>query len=226
MRLFITGTDTGVGKTFVSCLLLQALHRRGIAAIGMKPVAAGVNDEGLWDDVEHIRRASALEAPMDEVCPYRLRAAASPHFAAEEERVSVRAEVILAALERLERRAEWVVIEGVGGFRVPLSPELDTAMLAQAIGAPLVLVVAMRLGCINHALLTAESIAQRGLTLAAWVANAGTAADYPRVDRTIETITAAIKAPCAGAVPYLASGTPAGEHLDIARLVEPSKAPN
>jgi dethiobiotin synthetase len=201
MRLFITGTDTGIGKTVSTCLLLRALQARGIAALGMKPIAAGINAQGCWDDVELIRAASGVGAALEDIAPYRLQLAASPHFAAEAEQVTIRKDTILQALARLEQRAQIVVIEGVGGFRVPLAADFDSADLAQAIAAPLLLVVPMRLGCINHALLTAEAIASRGLVLAGWLANAGIDPDYGRVEATIATLSERMAASCVGVLP-------------------------
>lgn len=203
MKLLVTGTDTGIGKTLATCALLRSLAARSLAALGMKPVAAGVNAQGLWDDVEQIRAASSVAAPVEDVAPYRLRAAASPHFAAAEDGIAIRSDVVLAALRRLEQRADIVVIEGAGGFRVPLAKELDSADLAQAIGAPVLLVVPMRLGCINHALLSAEAIAGRGLALAGWLANCGIDPDYARVTETIDTISDRIGASCIGVLPKL-----------------------
>ena len=219
MKLLVSGTDTGIGKTVVTCSLLRALHARGMSVIGMKPVAAGVNAQGTWDDVEQIRGASPLAAALEHIAPYRLRAAASPHIAAQEDGVTIQETVILAALVRLEQLAEMVVIEGVGGFRVPLSPRLDSADLAQTIGAPVLLVVPMRLGCINHALLAADAIACRGLALAGWVANAGIDPDYSRIAQTTDTITGRLHAPCVGTLPRLEFGQGGADHLNIDRLL-------
>ncbi|MFH1602984.1 MAG: dethiobiotin synthase, partial [Pseudomonadota bacterium] len=215
MRLLISGTDTGVGKTVVTCLVLRALQARGKSAVGMKPVAAGINAQGRWDDVEQIRAASSIATRPEDISPYRLRAAASPHFAAAEDGTTIQSASILAALERLERLADIVVIEGVGGFRVPLSDRLDSADLAQAIGAPILLVVPMRLGCINHALLTAEAIASRGLTLVGWLANAGIDPDYSRQAETIDSISDRINTFCIGALPRLAPGQSGDDRLAI-----------
>ncbi|MBI2316722.1 MAG: dethiobiotin synthase [Betaproteobacteria bacterium] len=222
MKLLISGTDTGIGKTVATCALLRSLAARSIAALGMKPISAGVNSQGLWDDVEQIRSASPISAPVEDVAPYRLRAAASPHFAAAEDGITIRSDVVLAALERLEQQAEVVLIEGVGGFRVPLSRELDSADLAQAIGAPVLLVVPMRLGCINHALLSAEAIARRGLALAGWLANRGIDPDYARAADTIDTISDRIGTSCLGVLPKLdrETGSAGGIAVDalLARL--------
>ena len=219
MNMLISGTDTEIGKTVVTCAVLRALHSRGISAIGMKPVSAGITPQGLWDDVERIRKASSVAAAVEDMAPYRLRAPASPHFSAREDGVTIQKEVILAALDRLERLADMVVIEGVGGFRVPLSDRLDSADLAQAIGAPILLVVPMRLGCINHALLTAEAIASRGLALLGWAANAGIVPDYERVAQTIDTISDRIDAPCVGVLPQLATGQNSADQLRIDQIL-------
>jgi dethiobiotin synthetase len=215
VRLLVTGTDTAVGKTLVACSLLQALNARGVRAIGMKPVAAGFDAQGTWEDVERIRAASPIAAPPEDIAPYRLRAPASPHFAAAEEGLAIEEEVVLAALDRLERLADLVVIEGAGGFRVPLSARLDSAGLAAALGAPVVMVVPMRLGCINHALLTAEAIAGRALTLLGWVANCGIDPDYSRVAPTVDTITDRVRSPCIGTLPRLVLGQSGAGHLNI-----------
>jgi dethiobiotin synthetase len=219
MRLFVSGTDTAVGKTVVTCLLLRALQSRSIPALGMKPIAAGINPQGRWDDVEQIRAASTIAAAIEDIAPYRLSAAASPHFAAREEQTTIQQEIILAALSRLEQRAEMVVIEGVGGFRVPLSDQWDSADLAQVLAAPILLVVPMRLGCINHALLTAEAIASRGLTLVGWVANAGIDADYGRVAATIDTLNQQIGASCVGILPARVLEQNSADCLNIGALL-------
>ncbi len=215
MKLFVTGTDTDIGKTVATCALLHALRSRGVPAIGMKPVAAGADSTGVWNDVERIRAASPIDAPLEDIAPYRLRAPASPHLAARADGVAIRREVILAALVRLERLAEMVVIEGVGGFRVPLSEDWDSADLAQAIGAPILLVVPMRLGSINHALLTAEAIASRGLSLAGWIANSGIDPDYDRVAQTIDTLDRRIGGTCVGVLPRLALGQNGSEQIKL-----------
>ncbi len=168
---FITGTDTEIGKTFVSCALLHALRRAGQRAVAMKPVAAGFDDKGRNDDVEQLLAASSLQAPREWVNPYGFKAAIAPHIAAEEEGRRIELPHITAAFARLQALADAVLVEGVGGFCVPLGPSCDAADLAAALQLPLILVVGMRLGCINHALLTQQAIAARGLPLAGWVAN-------------------------------------------------------
>jgi dethiobiotin synthetase len=228
MKLLVSGTDTAIGKTVVTCSILHALHSRGVRGIGMKPVAAGITAQGTWDDVEQIRRASPVSAAVEYTAPYRLRAPASPHFAAREDGATIRQEVVLAALDRLEQLADVVVIEGVGGFRVPLSGELDSADLAKAIAAPILMVVPMRLGCINHALLTAEAVAMRGLKLLGWTANAGIDPDYSRIAPTVDTITSRIHAPCVGVLPRLADldfGQGGANHLNIDLILNRLRSP-
>jgi dethiobiotin synthetase len=171
---FVTGTDTGVGKTLVSSAMLHALAGSGLRAVGMKPVAAGLEDvDGEWrnDDVERLNAAGNVDAPLALRCPYLLRAPMSPHLAAKEEGVRIALQPMLSAFSELAARADAVVVEGVGGFCVPFGDDLDSADLAVALGLPVILVVGLRLGCLSHALLTAEAVRARGLVLAGWVAS-------------------------------------------------------
>lgn len=171
---FVTGTDTGVGKTLVACAVLHAFAARGYGAVGMKPVAAGLERVGerlQHADVEQLITAGNVAAPRDLVNPYCLARPIAPHIAADMEGITIDIERIVRCYEELAARADVVVVEGVGGFRVPLGAGTDTAQLAARLALPVVLVVGMRLGCLNHALLTAEAISARGLKLAGWVAN-------------------------------------------------------
>jgi dethiobiotin synthetase len=169
---FIAGTDTEVGKTFVACALLHALHNQGFArTIGMKPVAAGTDANGRNDDVEALLAAASVQAPRELVNPYLFKPAIAPHIAAQQEGRHIEIEPIATAFAALYEMADALLVEGVGGFCVPLGPDTDTADLAQRLGLPVILIVGMRLGCINHALLSAQAIAARGLTLAGWIAN-------------------------------------------------------
>ena len=168
---FITGTDTEIGKTFVACALLHAFRSTGTRAVAMKPIAAGCDEDGVNDDVERLLAASSFAPPRRLVNPYAFRAAIAPHIAATEEGRHIELPTIAAAFAELRRMADVTLVEGVGGFCVPLDATADTADLAALLALPLILVVGMRLGCINHALLTAQAIAARGLPLAGWVAN-------------------------------------------------------
>lgn len=173
---FVTGTDTGVGKSRTSVALLHALRRAGHArVVGMKPVAAGAErqPDGAWrqEDVLALRGASTLAVPPALDNPVLLPLAASPHAAAEAAGVRLSLPPLVEACRALQARADAVVVEGAGGFLVPLADDLDGGHLAVALGLPVILVVGLRLGCLNHALLSAEAIAARGLRLAGWVAN-------------------------------------------------------
>lgn len=167
---FVTGTDTGVGKTTVSCALLHGFARQGNTVVGMKPVAAG-RENGVWQDVVHLQQASNMIAPPSLVNPYALTAPIAPHIAAAQEGIRIELAVIRQAFDALQAQAEIVIVEGVGGFLVPLNDAQDTGDLAKLLGLPVILVVGMRLGCLNHALLSAHAIQAKGLTLAGWVAN-------------------------------------------------------
>jgi dethiobiotin synthetase len=170
----VTGTDTGVGKTLVACSLLRAFAARGLKAVGMKPVASGAVPRGsrlVHDDVEKLTAAGNVAAPHEHVNPYCFEPPIAPHIAASGAGMRIDLDRIRRSFDALAARADVVIVEGVGGFRVPLGPGVDTAQLAARLALPLVLVVGLRLGCLNHALLTVEAIAGRGLELAGWVAN-------------------------------------------------------
>lgn len=204
---FVTGTDTGVGKTLVAGALLHKLARRGLRVVGMKPVAAGARwRDGAWrnDDVELLAAAGNVTAPRDVVCPYLLPQAVAPHIAASLAGVRLQLPTILRAYQGLRAQADAVIVEGVGGFRVPLGEDFDSADLARELALPVVLVVGLRLGCLNHAALTAEAIAARGLRLCGWVANA----IDPRMDQADGNVAALqrlLAAPCLGRVPWMAA---------------------
>lgn len=205
---FITGTDTEIGKTFVTCALLHRLAQQGVRAVGMKPVAAGLDAQGRNEDVEQILAAAPVAAPRELVNPYAFSAPMAPHAAAAEEGRVIRFAPIHAAFNQLKSLADVVIVEGVGGFRVPLGPEGDSADLAQTLGLPVILVVGLRLGCINHALLTADAIQARGLTLAGWVAN-GIDPSMRSPEATITALCEAFVAPCLGQIPTLQPADPA-----------------
>jgi len=199
---FIAGTDTGVGKTFIASALVRHFVQRGLNSVGMKPVAAGcelVAGQLLSEDVAQLMAASNIAAPLRTINPYAFAPAIAPHIAAQAEGADIELAVIHQAYIQLSGMAEMVIVEGVGGFRVPLGDSIDTADLAQQLALPVILVVGMRLGCISHALLTAEAIQARGLKLAGWVANTL----EPRMDALDENIHALqqrIPAPCLAVV--------------------------
>ncbi|MBK8522945.1 MAG: dethiobiotin synthase [Betaproteobacteria bacterium] len=215
---FITGTDTEIGKTYVACALLHAFRQQGLTAIGMKPVAAGTDAAGHNEDVEALIAASSITAPRELVNPYCFADPIAPHIAAREAGVTMRAEPVQAALQALGEIAEVVVVEGVGGLVVPLGENFDAADLAEALSAPLILVVGMRLGCLNHALLTAAAIDARGLKLTGWIANRIDPA-MNRFEENLATLQAVLKAPLLGVVPHAAGGVEtAAASLDLSRL--------
>lgn len=171
---FVVGTDTGVGKTFIACALLHALHKAGSQVIGMKPVAAGCERTGdglINEDVEALRAASSVAVSREDINVYAFEPPIAPHIEAAHLGLRMDLDVIAARFEHLATRADVIVVEGAGGWLVPLNDEETFADLAVKLGLPVVLVVGMRLGCINHALLTADAILARGLELAGWVAN-------------------------------------------------------
>jgi dethiobiotin synthetase len=171
---FITGTDTGVGKTFVTAGLLRSLHARGLVAAGMKPIASGCErtPAGLRnDDALQIQAASAVDLPYALVNPYAFEPPIAPHIAAAQAGIDIDIDTILGNCSTIASRADCVIVEGVGGWEVPIGATLAMPDVAVALGLPVMLVVGIRLGCINHALLTANAVRARGLRLAGWIAN-------------------------------------------------------
>jgi len=207
--LFVTGTDTGVGKTRVASALLRAYARRGTSVAGMKPVASGCAEttEGLRnDDALALRAASSVRLRYDDVNPYAFAPAIAPHIAAEEEGRVIELAVLEHAYRRLALLAGRVVIEGAGGWLTPLGPQLTLADFAALVDADVVLVVGLRLGCLNHALLTAQSIRAAGLDLAGWVGNAVEPA-FERADANLATLRRRLAAPCLGVLAYAPAAT-------------------
>jgi dethiobiotin synthetase len=194
--ILVTGTDTGVGKTRVAVALLQALADRGIAAAGMKPVAAGIAPGATAnEDVLQLMAAAGVDAPLADVNPFAYPDPIAPHVAAAAAGHPIALEAIGAAYGRLARRADAVVVEGAGGALVPLDARHDVLDIAATLRLPVLLVVGVRLGCINHALLTALAIRSRGLDLAGWVANRiDPAMDQP--DASITALAERLAAPC------------------------------
>lgn len=230
-NFFITGTDTDVGKTFVTCALIEALKARGLRAVPMKPVAAGtINIDGINinADVAALREISVSNAALRDINPYRFNAPIAPHLAARRENVLIEMHVIRAAFERLRADADTVLVEGAGGFLVPLSASQSMAEIPVALSLEVILVVGMRLGVLNHALLTVEAIRARGLTLVGWVANtpvAGVA--MLAFDENLATLKRMINAPLLGTVPFetqskgvLKDARRAASYLQVDILIE------
>lgn len=203
--LFITGTDTGVGKTWVTLGLIGALRAQGLTIAGMKPIATGCRQtpQGLRnEDVMRILEQTSLLLPYDWVNLYSFEPAIAPHLAAREAGVEISLENIIAGHERLANQAEFIIVEGVGGWRVPINDREGVWDLARRLGYPVILVIGLRLGCINHALLTTEAICADGVNLAGWVANQ-IVADYTPVEATLDTLTARLRAPMLAYLPWL-----------------------
>jgi dethiobiotin synthetase len=195
---FITGTDTDVGKTYIASALIKHFCEQGLLTIGMKPVAAGaemVNGRLLNSDVTELINAGNVEADIELINPYVFAPAIAPHIAAEQVGVKVSLDKIQRAFNAFQSQAEMVVVEGAGGFRVPLNHQETMADLAVKLNLPVIMVVGVRLGCINHALMTAGAIKEAGLTLAGWVANR-IDPDMLAIEENISTLKAMIKSPC------------------------------
>ncbi len=215
--LFVTGTDTGVGKTLASCALLHRLRAGGLRAVGMKPVAAGVEPsaEGPVNaDVVLLRKASSWAAPIRLVNPYCFDAPIAPHLAAASAGVRIQIPPIVQAFQALSARADAIVVEGVGGFLVPLNERDDAGDLAAALALPVVLVVGMRLGCLSHARLTQQAIAARALRLAGWIANA-IDPGMARFEDNLQALRDRFEAPLLGVIPYRNAPDPASIELAL-----------
>lgn len=203
--IFVTGTDTGVGKTLVACCLLEILSAAGIRTGAFKPVAAGARhtSEG-WrnEDAERLIEHSSAAFDYAEVNPVTLPDAVAPHIAAARAGMDLEIPPLLRAYQAMGRRAECIVTEGAGGWLVPLGRGETMADLATAIGSPVLLVVGLRLGCLNHALLTVEAVRRRGLEVAGWVGNCLDPA-MPELDANVATLDDVLGAPRLGLVPWI-----------------------
>ena len=203
---FVTGTDTEVGKTLISGALITQLKQRHAVVAGFKPVVAGMSlIAGKMCNEDILALSSAMNYKPQEdyldICPYQLSTPAAPHLVAKESHIHLDYEVMLNAFKKVREKSDAIVVEGVGGFKVPFHDGKTSADFAQDMGLPIVLVVGMRLGCINHALLTVEAIQSRGLQLAGWVAN--TLGPMTLLQENIETLGHLIPAPLLGVIPEL-----------------------
>ena len=222
---FITGTDTEIGKTLVSSALLHALAAAGVRCAGMKPIAAGAflqNQMLRNEDADRLASAASVTLSPALATPYLLREAAAPHVAAALEDIAIDVQHVRQCYGRITEQADAIVVEGVGGFMVPLSDAFTTADLAQQLGLPVILVVGLRLGCLNHALLTAEAIAARGLTLAGWVCNV-VDTQMAHAEANVAALQQRLPAPYLGCVPRLSAAAAdaaaaAADHLDFRLL--------
>ncbi|MBB5192780.1 dethiobiotin synthetase [Silvimonas terrae] len=206
---FVTGTDTEVGKTVATCQLLRAFAAHGLKTVGMKPVASGCEwragqngQQEVWNaDVAGHAAASSLKADPALVNPYHFMPPIAPHLAAREVGVTVSLTHIAACHAQLQQQADVVLVEGAGGWLAPLNDQAFMADLAVTLGLPVILVVGMRLGCINHALLTAQAIRARGLILAGWVANRVDPA-MARYEDNLATLQSTLNAPLIGQIAH------------------------
>lgn len=203
--LFIAGTDTGIGKTHAACAVIHALRATGERVCGMKPVASGCMEtaHGLRnDDALALQAASSAPVPAYEhINPIALREPLSPHLAAAHENVTITLSPLQTAFHHLRTHYDTVVVEGVGGWRVPLAPGLFASEIAKAWALPVVLVVGMRLGCLNHALLTAQAIQADGCRLVGWIAN-HIDPNMAAMEENIDTLRKLLSAPCLGILPH------------------------
>jgi dethiobiotin synthetase len=202
--LFVTGTDTGIGKSVASAALLHAWRARGWRAVGMKPVASGCERTAQgWrnEDALALQAASDPVPAYPDINPYALEHPLAPELAAADAGVHIALGPILDAHARLHAQADVVVVEGVGGWMAPITPQLDQKTLARALDLQVVLVVGLRLGCINHARLTARAILADGLHLAGWIANEIDPA-MARIDDNVEILHRVLPAPCLGRLPH------------------------
>lgn len=203
---FVTGTDTEIGKTLVAGALILLLREHFARVAGFKPVVAGMqrnaNHQLINEDLETLMLASGLGLPATQLSAYQLEQAVAPHLAAAQIGIELKCNVMLAAYQQLSRQVDAVIVEGAGGFLVPLNAEMNLADLVELLEIPVILVVGMRLGCLNHALLTVAAIEQRGLKLAGWVAN-GLHPQMPLLAENLRSLQERISAPLLGVIDYL-----------------------
>ena len=203
---FITGTDTEVGKTLISGALITKLRSQAIKTLGFKPVVAGTykNAQGQVcnEDVETLKLASQIQSDEIKLCPYILDTPAAPHLVANEQGLILEMQVMMQAFHNIQARSDCIVVEGAGGLIVPLNDDQDLSEFAKTIHLPVILVVGMKLGCINHALLSCEAIQARNLKIAGWVANT-LSEEMPYLQQNLHTLKNRIAAPFLGLIPTL-----------------------
>ncbi|WEJ86252.1 dethiobiotin synthase [Kluyvera intermedia] len=219
-RYYVTGTDTEVGKTVASTALLQAARLQGRRTAGYKPVASGseMTTDGLRNsDALALQHNSVVPLSYDEVNPYTFAEPTSPHIVSADEQRPIEASVLSSGLRALEAQADWVLVEGAGGWFTPLSPTLTLADWVKMEQLPVILVVGVKLGCINHAVLTAQAVQQAGLKLAGWIANDVTPPGRRHAEY-LSTLQRMIPAPMMGEIPWLGddiTNQPLGQYLDL-----------
>ncbi|MDR9435468.1 MAG: dethiobiotin synthase [Thiohalophilus sp.] len=202
--VFVTGTDTEIGKTFCSCLLMEALQQKGLKVAGMKPVASGgeLRDGRLVnEDALQLQQQSGMNLSYEWVNPYVFEPPIAPHLAASQAGCRIERQPIVDAYTQLQEHSDQVIVEGVGGWRVPLSDSLSVSDLPGLLGLPVVLVVGMRLGCLNHALLTIESIKQQNIPVVGWIAN-GIDPAFAAQQGNLQTLESRLPVPCLAQIPH------------------------
>lgn len=213
---FITGTDTEIGKTHVTCALLATADARGLRAAALKPVAAGTDNNGHNDDVVRLMAAANVALPVTTVNPWLLQEPLSPHIAARRAGMEITIPPIIECFHAACEHTDLLLVEGVGGLYAPLSDTLSQPDLIRELDIPVILVVGLRLGCLNHALLTAAALRQEGLDLAGWIGNL-VDPDFQAHDENIQTLKQRLDAPCLGILPYdaEASASTLASHLTL-----------
>lgn len=220
---FVTGTDTEVGKTVASCALLQAANLQGMKTIGYKPVASGseITEHGLRNsDALSLQANSSVQLPYEVINPIVFEAPTSPHIISEKLQQPIEFSVMDHGLKVLQSQADWVLVEGAGGWYTPLSVDKTYADWVIEQQLPVILVVGVKLGCINHAVLTIEAVKNAGLSVAGWIANeVEEAGNYQ--EQYLATLYRMIKAPCLGVIPHQrnAMSNPLGQYLDLSLLI-------
>tara|TARA_R110001592_G_scaffold291131_2_gene560446 strand:+ start:51154 stop:51885 length:732 start_codon:yes stop_codon:yes gene_type:complete len=226
---FVAGTDTGVGKTFACCAILKAAEQQSLKTLALKPVSAGCdlvelpNGKTQWqnEDALALMANMSVKLPYVQVNPIALEVPASPHIAAALESKTVRADRVVGYCRgALMTPADFVLVEGAGGWRVPISPSESMADIAKQLEMKVILVVALRLGCLNHALLTAEAIRKDGLEVAGWLGNRVEKHRMDYEEQNIATLKSALAAPCLGILPYIEGQEPGSliEQIDLTVL--------
>ncbi len=221
---FITGTDTDVGKTLIACSVLRQLRNAGFTTATLKPIAAGCEQTGQGlrnSDALALQRETTLDLTYAQVNPVALEPAIAPHIAAQHAGIKLEAAQLVHSCQQvLALEADYTIIEGAGGWSVPLNQTETLADVAVQLALPVILVVGLRLGCLNHALLTAAAIERSGLQLAAWVGNCCAVQPMAALQENIATLKSLLTAPCLGIVPHLANATEAlaENHLELSCL--------
>ena len=221
-KFFITGTDTNIGKTAITCTLIAKYIKEGFRVGGMKPVAAGClleNGYMISEDVKRIIEVSNVDLNINEINPYSFEQPIAPHISFKKNKEEIDIHLIKKCLRSFENQTDYLFIEGVGGYAVPLTETFTTADLLEKLNIPVILVVGMKLGCINHALLTVESILNKKQKLSGWIANQ-IDEHMQAYEENVSFLKEKIKAPCLGAVPYFRDFDPykASKFIDIDKL--------